>query len=68
VWAILIRVLGRRHPPTWDDASPLGRARVAIGIFGFVVFAVCFTPTPIVVSWSEYAGALRQLVRLVFDR
>jgi membrane-associated protease RseP (regulator of RpoE activity) len=68
VWAILVRVLGRRHPPTWDDASPLGRARVAIGIFGFVVFAVCFTPTPIVVSWSQYGGALQELWRRVLGR
>ena len=68
VWAILVRVLGRRHPPTWDDASPLGRARVAIGIFGFVVFAVCFTPTPIVVSWSEYGGALQELWHRLLGR
>jgi hypothetical protein len=32
------------------------------------MFALCFTPTPIVVSWSEYGGALRQLVRLVLGR
>jgi membrane-associated protease RseP (regulator of RpoE activity) len=68
LWAILVRVLGRRHPPTWNDAAPLGRARVAVGVFGFVVFALCFTPTPIMVSWSEYGGALRQLVRLVLGR
>jgi membrane-associated protease RseP (regulator of RpoE activity) len=68
LWAILVRVLGRRHPPTWDDAAPLGRARVAVGVFGFVMFALCFTPTPIVVSWSEYGGAFRQLLRLVLGR
>ena len=68
LWAVLVRVLGRRHPPTWDDAEPLGRARVAVGIFGFVVLAVCFTPTPIVVSWSQYRGALEDLVLLVLGR
>jgi membrane-associated protease RseP (regulator of RpoE activity) len=65
LWAILVRVLGRRHPPTWNDAAPLGAARVALGIFGFLMFAVCFTPTPIVVSWSQYGGALRDLLRMV---
>jgi membrane-associated protease RseP (regulator of RpoE activity) len=65
VWAILLRVLGRRHPPTWDDGIRLGRGRVAVGILGFVIFAVCFTPTPIVVSWSQYASAWRDLIRLV---
>jgi hypothetical protein len=64
LWAILVRLLGRRrHPPTWDDAAPLGRARIAIGVFGFVVFAVCFTPTPIVVSWSQYRDAFADVAR-----
>ena len=66
VWAILLRVLGRRHPPTWDDGIRLGRGRVAVGVLGFVIFALCFTPTPIVVSWSQYASAWRDLIRLVF--
>ena len=66
VWAILLRVLGRRHPPTWDDAAPLGRGRVAVGVLGFVIFALCFTPTPIVVSWSQYASAWRDLIRMLF--
>jgi len=68
VWAILVRILGRRHPPTWDDAAPLGRARVAVGILGFLVFAVCFTPTPIVVSWSQYREAFEELARRIFSR
>jgi membrane-associated protease RseP (regulator of RpoE activity) len=68
VWAILLRVLGRRHPPTWDDSAPLGRARVAVGILGFVIFALCFTPTPIVVSWSQYAGAWRDMLRPLLGR
>lgn len=68
LWAILVRLLGRRHPPTWNDAAPLGRGRIAVGVFGFVMFALCFTPTPIMVSWSEYGGALRQLARFVLGR
>ena len=66
VWAILLRVLGRRHPPTWDDGIRLGRGRVAVGVLGFVIFALCFTPTPIVVSWSQYASAWRDLIRMLF--
>jgi len=68
LWAILVRVLGRRHPATWDDAAPLGRARVAVGILGFVVFAVCFTPTPIVVSWAQYRDAVGEMARRAFGR
>jgi membrane-associated protease RseP (regulator of RpoE activity) len=53
LWAILVRVLGRRHPPTRDDAAPIGRARVLVGLLSLVVFVVCFVPDPIVVSWRE---------------
>jgi membrane-associated protease RseP (regulator of RpoE activity) len=53
LWAILVRVLGRRHPPTLDDEAPVGRARVAIGVLSLVVFVLCFVPDPIVVSWRE---------------
>ncbi len=31
LWAILVRVLGRRHPSTLDDEAPVGRARVWVG-------------------------------------
>ena len=68
LWSILVRILGRPHPPTWNDSAPLGRARVAIGIFGFVMFAVCFTPTPIEVSWAQYGRALQDLLRWVVER
>lgn len=54
VWAILVRVLGRRHPRTLDDAIPLGRTRTLFGAAALGVFAVCFTPNPIVWSWSEF--------------
>jgi membrane-associated protease RseP (regulator of RpoE activity) len=53
LWAILVRVLGRRHPPTLDDVAPIGRARVLVGLLSLVVFVVCFVPDPIVVSWRE---------------
>jgi membrane-associated protease RseP (regulator of RpoE activity) len=53
LWAILVRVLGRRHPPTLDDGAPIGRARVVVGLLSFAVLAVCFTPEPIVVPWRE---------------
>lgn len=53
LWAILMRVLGRRHPPTLDDEAPVGRARVVVGVVSLVVFALCFVPDPIVVSWRE---------------
>jgi membrane-associated protease RseP (regulator of RpoE activity) len=53
LWAILMRVLGRRHPPTLDNEVPVGPARVLVGVLSLVVFVVCFVPDPIVVSWRE---------------
>src|SRR6185503_5865828 len=32
VWAILLRVLGRRHPPTLNDQAPAGGKRVVLGV------------------------------------
>ena len=58
VWTILLWLLGRRpHPPTLGNAVPVGRARLCVGLVGFAVFAVCFTPNPVLISWSD----LRQL-------
>lgn len=62
LWTILLLVFGRRlHPPTLDDGSALGRGRVWLGILGAVVLVVSFTPEPFLISWSEYADALRSL-------
>jgi membrane-associated protease RseP (regulator of RpoE activity) len=66
LWTILLLVLGRRHPPTLDDSRPLGAPRVALGIFGFLVFAVCFTPNPFLISWHEFIEAWQGLFGLIF--
>ena len=62
LWAILVRVLGRRHPPTLDDAAPLGRERVWVGVLSLAVFVVCFVPTPIVVTWADFFEAVSPLL------
>lgn len=64
LWAILMRLLGRPHPPTLHDAEPVGRGRQLVGVLGLVVFVVCFVPDPIVVSWRDLfeAAGLRRLL------
>ena len=57
LWAILMRVLGRRHPATLDDDEGVGRGRVALGLLSLVVFVVCFVPDPIVWSWRDFFQA-----------
>jgi membrane-associated protease RseP (regulator of RpoE activity) len=54
LWAVLVRVLGRRHPATLDDEAPLGRARVWVGLLSLAVFVVCFVPDPIVFHWHDF--------------
>jgi hypothetical protein len=39
---------------------------VAVGILGFAVFAVCFTPAPFVITWSDFFEGLRALYDVVF--
>lgn len=58
LWAVLVRVLGRRHPPTLDDEAPVGRGRALVGLLALVVFVVCFVPNPIVFSWRDFFEAV----------
>lgn len=58
LWSILLRILGRQHPPTSNDRAPVGAGRVAVGLLGLAVFVVCFVPNPIVFSWTEFFEAL----------
>jgi membrane-associated protease RseP (regulator of RpoE activity) len=52
LWAILIRLLGRRHPPTLDDEASLGGGRALVAALGLAIFALCFVPSPVVGSWD----------------
>ena len=62
LWTLLLLVLARRqHPPTLDDRSPLGGTRIGLAAVGFAMFALCFTPNPIITSWSDFFGGLRAI-------
>jgi len=58
LWAIILRVLGRRHPPTLYDHLPVGRGRVLVGVLSLVIFVVCFVPNPIIFSWADFFEAV----------
>jgi len=60
VWAVLVRILGRRHPPTLDDASPVGSGRAWVGLLSLAVFACCFVPNPIAWSWRDFFALVRE--------
>jgi membrane-associated protease RseP (regulator of RpoE activity) len=61
LWSILLLFLGMRHPPTLDDAAPLGRGRVGVALLGLAVFGVSFLPNPFLISWSSTWESLSQL-------
>jgi membrane-associated protease RseP (regulator of RpoE activity) len=46
-WGVLALLIGPRHPPPLNDISRLGVGHVALAIFGLVVFALLFMPTPL---------------------
>lgn len=60
-WCFLLLVLNRPHPPTLDDRVPVGRGRVAVGLIGLIVFVVSFTPSPILVTWTDFLAGLQEL-------
>ena len=59
VWGLLCFLLGARraHPPTLDDAAPLGRSHRWLAAAGIATFVLCFTPEPVVMDWSELFGS-----------
>ena len=46
IWAFMGMLTGLRHPPPFDDLTPLGRARTIIGLVTVVLFALTIVPVP----------------------
>jgi membrane-associated protease RseP (regulator of RpoE activity) len=46
VWIVLLLLIKLRHPPTIDDSIPLRPRQIVLGIIGFVLLILCFTPAP----------------------
>jgi membrane-associated protease RseP (regulator of RpoE activity) len=50
-WSVLMVAMlwafGWEHPPVYDEDEPLDSTRVLITIVAIVIFALCFTPTPL---------------------
>jgi membrane-associated protease RseP (regulator of RpoE activity) len=44
---LMLALVGPRHPPTLDDQSPIGPARLWLAVAALVMLIVCFTPAPI---------------------
>lgn len=51
VWSVLmilmLTVIGRHHPPVFDEDTPLDRTRMWLALFALVMFILCFMPVPL---------------------
>jgi membrane-associated protease RseP (regulator of RpoE activity) len=51
LFALLLgRILGVYHPPALQDDSPLSLPRKILGWFTLLIFVLCFSPNPFIVS------------------
>ena len=50
IWAVLLVLLGTRHPPTLDDSIPLARRQIVLGWIGLILLILCFVPVPITIN------------------
>lgn len=64
-WAVVMRLLARRHPATLDDVSALGLMRALVAIIALLVFALSFIPAPLADAWPMLVADIRSLVSLI---
>ncbi|MFN3479860.1 MAG: site-2 protease family protein [Thermodesulfovibrionales bacterium] len=46
IWAVLMVILGLRHPPVIYWEMPLDRRRILTGVFAMIIFIITFIPEP----------------------
>jgi len=60
LWALVIVLLGLRHPVVFDESSDIGRSRKVLGLIAILVFILSFIPDPVrgfdLLSVLEQAG------------
>jgi membrane-associated protease RseP (regulator of RpoE activity) len=47
LWCGILLVLGFRHPPIWDEETPLDPRRRALALLALLIFALSFMPVPL---------------------
>jgi len=50
VWAILITIVGMRHPPVGDQQMPMDRRRKVLCALSLLAFILTFMPTPFYIT------------------
>ena len=47
LWAVIVLLLGLRHPPVFDEETPLDRRRKLLALFALAMLVLCFVPVPL---------------------
>ncbi|MEQ9618760.1 MAG: site-2 protease family protein [Deltaproteobacteria bacterium] len=47
LWAVLLTLMGTKHPPTIHEEAELGGRRRLLGFISLLIFVGCITPVPI---------------------
>ncbi len=50
IWAVLLFVIGTKHPPVMDPELPIDWKRRLVGIASLIVFILTFPPVPIYIN------------------
>jgi Zn-dependent protease len=58
LFAMLVILLGVKHPPPLNDITPLGKKRTLVGILAFAVLIIAFVPQPMVSIAQDYSFEL----------
>jgi membrane-associated protease RseP (regulator of RpoE activity) len=48
VWIVLLLIIKLRHPQTIDDSIPLRPRQIVLGLIGYLLLILCFTPAPFI--------------------
>jgi len=47
VWAVILLLLGDRHPPLLNEREALPRGRIALAVVALIIFLLSFMPVPV---------------------
>jgi len=53
LWTLIVLVMGLRHPPVWDEATPLSSRRRLLAVVALLILVLCFMPVPIAILEAQ---------------
>ena len=67
LFAILILILGAKHPPPLNDITKLDTRRKFLGVFAFFILVVAFAPIPISVLAADHSLRMSPSDEMTYD-